>query len=220
MTPITAEPPESEQAPSDHGDTAHRYLAEDITGEAGADEAATRAAGMLPAELLQPGEIIILLLKPSPWFIVLAPLRFITCFVILFITYYFVAVKYPNFVYFPTLSFKSFSMTQAELPIVLTLIVLIRVFWQFLEWLSRVYVLTDKRIITVAGVLRVLVFETPLEKIQHTNTIFSLRERLFALGTLSFATAGTAINETYWLMLSTPLQIHQKVVQTLQRYRR
>lgn len=220
MTPITAEPPPKKQTLPEPKDAAQRYLAEDITGDAGADAAAARAAGMLPAELLQPGEIIILLLKPSAWFIILAPLRFITAFVILLITHYFISVKYPGLVYFPTISLGYFNLTQSEIPIALSLIVLIRIFWQFLEWLSRVYVLTDRRIITVAGVIRVLVFECTLENIQHTSTIFSLRERLFALGTLSFATAGTAISETYWLMLNAPLDVHQKVVQTLNRYRR
>ena len=175
---------------------------------------------MLPAELLQPGEVIILLLKPSAWFILLAPLRFMAIFVLLLICYYTLKFQYPNLEYFPTINIWQLSISQSEIPIFLVVIILIRLFWQFLEWLSRVYVLTDRRIITVAGVIRVLVFETPLENIQHTSTIFSLRERLFTLGTISFATAGTAISETYWLMLSTPLEVHQKVVQTMQRYRR
>ena len=57
--------------------------AEEATPEADGDVIAARAAAMLPTELLQPNEIIILLLKPSPWFIVLAPLKTLVLLVLL-----------------------------------------------------------------------------------------------------------------------------------------
>jgi uncharacterized membrane protein YdbT with pleckstrin-like domain len=208
MTPTTLEPPPQTKKLREPKGVPQRYLAEGLTGETGAEEAAARAAGMLPAELLQPGEIIILLLKPSPWFILLAPLRILTAIVILAI-----AADSIN-------SYLQLHVSSQNIYLAAMFLLLARVFWQFLEWLSRVYVLTDRRVIAVAGVLRVGVFETPLEKIQHTNLHFSLRERLFALGTISFATAGTAFTEAWWVMLSNPLEVHQKVVQTLSRYRR
>ena len=95
----------------------------------------------------------------------------------------------------------------------------IRLFWQFLEWLSRVYVLTDRRVIRVKGVIRVQVFEAPVQQVQHTNTTFSLRERLFGLGSIHIATAGTGVTEASWVMLANPLEVHQKLVQALNRYR-
>lgn len=208
MTPTLVEPPKPARPIRDHTDGTQRYLAEDLAGETGASEAAARAAGMLPAELLQPGEIIILLLKPSAWFILLAPLRTLTLILVLALIAYVVN------------SYAGLGVSGQNLAMITLALMLVRLFWQFLEWLSRVYVLTDRRVITVAGVLRVLVFESTLEKVQHTNMHFSLRERLFALGTISFATAGTAVSETCWLMLNTPLEVHQKIVQTLNRYKR
>ena len=95
-----------------------------------------------------------------------------------------------------------------------------RVFWECLEWLSRVYVLTDKRVIRVAGVLRVSVFEAGLQQVQHSEVYLSLRERLFALGTIGFATAGSAITEAYWQMVANPLEVHRAVVNALRRYRK
>lgn len=210
MTPTTIEPPptgsQPVRLPRLPASPAHR-LAEGLTGETGADEAAARAAGMLPTELLQPGEVIILLLKPSAWFILLAPLRALTGIVVLAM-----AADLAN-------SYLGLGMSRQNTLLAALTLLLLRVFWQFLEWLSRVYVLTDRRIITVAGVVRVRVFETPLQKLQHTNMLLSLRERLFGLGTIAFATAGTAVAETCWLMLSSPLEVHQKIVQTISRYR-
>ena len=204
MTPTATEPPPHKH-PSAKASPPHR-LAEGLTGETGADEAAARAAGMLPAELLQPGEIIVLLLKPSPWFILLAPLRTLTGIVVLAM-----AVDIAN-------SYLSLGMSRQNTLLAALTLLLFRLFWQFLEWLSRVYVLTDRRIITVAGVIRVRVFETSLQNIQHTSMLFSLRERLLGLGTIAFATAGTAISETFWLMITSPLTVHQKIIQTLSRY--
>ncbi len=205
MTPTAIEPPPTRPKPAKASPPHH--LAEGLTGEASPDEVAARAAGMLPDELLQPGEIIILLLKPSLWYVPLASLRTLTGIVVLAI-----AVDASN-------TYLSLGLGRQNILLAALFLILLRLSWQFLEWLSRVYVLTDRRVVTVAGVLRVGVFETPLTSIQHTNLLFSIRERIFGLGSIAFATAGTAAAETYWLMLNNPLQVHQKVVQTLNRYR-
>ena len=99
-------------------------------------------------------------------------------------------------------------------------LIALRLVWQFVDWLSRVYVLTDQRIIRVRGVLRVSVFECRLAQIQQTDLLFTLRERLFGLGTLGFSTAGTAFTDAYWTMVAQPLDVHEKVVATIKRYRR
>ena len=186
-----------------------RASAEDATGEADQDVIAARAAAMLPAELLQPHEIIILLLKPSPWFIVLAPLKTLVTLAILTLLGWLAAGMYVGG-----------PVAQRDVVVLGIALIGFRLFWQFLEWLSRVYVLTDQRMIRVRGVLRVQVFECQLKQIQHTEASFSIRERVFALGTIAFATAGTALAEVYWSMLARPLEVHQRIVQTLRRYRR
>ena len=58
------------------------------------------------------------------------------------------------------------------------------------------------------------------EEIQQTDLVFTFRERVFGLGTIGFATAGTGFHEAYWLMLAQPLDVHQKVVETIGRYGR
>jgi len=83
---------------------------------------------------------------------------------------------------------------------------------------SRVH-LTDRRVVRIKGVIRIYVFEASLKQIQHTNVYMSLHERIFGLGTLAFTTAGTAGVEASWLMVPRPMEVHRKVVQTLQRYR-
>ncbi len=167
-----------------------------------------RMVTMLPAELLQPTEIIVLLLKPSAWFIVLSCIGSLA--VILVATVIALALIDRNI---------SIGLGRQDVILLAIGLTIARLFWQVLEWLSRVYVLTDQRVIRVRGVVRVSVFETPIKQVQHTNTSFSLRERFFGLGTIGFATAGTGIVEAQWEMLAQPLEVHRIVVQTLNRYR-
>ncbi|MCE9589298.1 MAG: PH domain-containing protein [Planctomycetes bacterium] len=185
---------------------AARAEAEPAPGEAAEDPRA-RAASMLPADLLQPGEIIVLLLKPSAWFILLVPLRFLAVVALFTMA---------------TLWLDNVGATHIGRHDILSLAVLvcaIRLFWQFLEWMGRTYVLTDRRVIRVVGVARIRIFEASLNKIQHTNLTFSLRERFFGLGTISFATAGTGFTEAYWVMIPKPVETHQVVITTIERYR-
>jgi uncharacterized membrane protein YdbT with pleckstrin-like domain len=187
--------------PTPHSGT----LANADTNAAGPTAAAV--ASMLPAELLQPGEIIVLLLKPSLWFIVLGCLRDLAIIAVAAMALHFAA------------GFPWVPLHRSDVMLLSFGLVAVRLFWQFLEWLSRVYVLTDRRVVRVKGVIRVEVFEASLKQVQHTQSLFLLRERLFGLGTITFATAGTGIDEVHWVMINRPLEIHQVVVQTLNRYR-
>lgn len=177
------------------------------------DLADLRAAALLPQQLLQGGEVIILLIKPSPWYIVLESLRFLAVIAAL------LAAALASTGWLAGYTKLDLVLTKLDLVLLALGIMGARLVWQFLEWLSRVYVLTDRRVIRIMGFFRVQVFETQLKKIQHTVTLFSIRERLFSLGTIGFATAGTDAVEAIWRMVSKPLEVHRVVIETLNRYR-
>ncbi len=179
----------------------------DDAGSAQNELASLRAAALLPAQLLQGGEIIILLIKPSPWYIVLEPLRFLVATLLAWLILLILVHR------------ALVPITAVDVTLLAIGVAAVRLVWQFMEWLSRVYVLTDQRVIVVWGVLRVQVFESQLKKIQHTITLFTIRERLFGLGTIGFTTAGTGAVEAAWRMVANPLDVHQQVVRALNRYR-
>lgn len=187
----------------------HALAAAEASDAAEAEPMLARANAMLPAELLQPGEIIILLIKPSPLYILLVPLRFIAVVLLCALLVSQMLSRGVNL-----------GIDRHDLIIATLAVLGLRLFWQMLDWLSQVYVLTDQRIIRVMGVLNVHVFECPLQKIQQTDLILPLIQRLFWLGSIGFATAGTAAHEAYWLMVAKPLEVHSKIVETLRRYRR
>ena len=175
--------------------------------EAEAEPQAGSAAPLVPEQLLQPGELILLQLRPGLWYVLLGSLRELGMIGLVMVL--------------ALLLESSGWLNVGTRDIVLTafLFAAVRMSWQFFEWLSCAYVLTDRRVIRLKGVIHVQVFEAQLKQIQHTEATFSLRERLFALGTISFSTAGTSVPDAYWVMIPEPLEVHQKVVQAINRYR-
>ena len=185
----------------------HSKMADQATGPA--DELANlRAAVLLPEQLLHSGEVIILLIKPSPWYILLESMRFLAMTALL------LAIALLGESYWSAI----LRISRIDLILFTIAVCGLRLVWQFLEWLSRVYVLTDRRVIRMMGVLRIQIFETQLKRIQHTVTLFSIRERMFGLGTIGFATAGTGAVEATWRMVGKPLEVHRVVLETLNRY--
>ncbi len=167
-----------------------------------------RAASMLREDLLQGGEVIILLLKPSVWYIVLSSLESLG--VIAIVTAAMLWVQ-------RTFNLQGYN-TDGMIGLAIGL-AMVRLIWQFLEWMSRTYVLTDRRIISIEGVIRVQVFQTELRSLQHMFLLFSLRERLFGLGTISFSTAGSDLPAAYWVMVRRPIAVQRKITQAINRYR-
>lgn len=81
--------------------------------------------------------------------------------------------------------------------------------WLTLDRATRLYLLTDRRIVRVSGVLRQSVAEARLTDVVNLTLYRSLRERLFGLGTVVVSTAGAggAAGEFSWFMVDAP---HEK----------
>lgn len=178
----------------------------ELAGEAG--EADALGAAVRRAGLIHDDEMVILLIRPSPLYIVLASLGGLA----------FIAVISLALAYMARLPWVGWTDTQAfSLGVAL---VGLRLGWQSLEWWSRLYILTDRRIVRRMGVLRVAIFETQLSNIQHTGVFTQLRERMCGLGTIGFATAGSHVFEAFWVMLPEPLAVHQTILGAMRRYGR
>ncbi|MEM6332683.1 MAG: PH domain-containing protein [Planctomycetota bacterium] len=175
-------------------------------GDAIARPTPEQLAAVLPNHLIDGGETVLLLLKPSLLFVVLAPLRTLAALLV-----FTVLLATAD-------AYLTGSAYRDEILLVGLAVIGLRLFWQFLEWLSRAYVLTDRRLIRVRGVLTVQVFECPLPRIQHTELVRILREQLFGLGTLAFTTAGTGAIDAAWEMINRPVEVQQEVVRAVRRY--
>jgi hypothetical protein len=166
------------------------------------------AAFDVPADLVRDDEIVILLLRPSILYVPLSSIG--SLMFILIVTLALMWMTRLAWVKWTDVTAGGLGLALAAL----------RLGWQALEWWSRVYVLTDRRIIRRMGVLRVSVFECQLKNIQHTSVFMLVRERLFVLGSIGFSTAGSDTFEAFWVMIRRPFDVHRIVVQAIERYGR
>ena len=173
------------------------------------NEAPTRAArlgALIPDRALDPGEIVILMRKPSPWAILLDAWQGIAVIVAL------VAVLF-------LLRARGFiEPTSRELLVLGIGLAAVRLFWQLLDWTGRNYVLTDRRVLRVSGVARLDVCEIPLAKIRHAAVGQRAVERVLGIGTLAFRTCDHQRLQGHWARLARPHEVQQYVHQAIRRY--
>ncbi len=157
---------------------------------------------------LAPDEIVILFLRPSLLFIPLSSLGTLAASTTLaaFLAY---------------LSHFRWSPWSESHALAIGLIVAgMRLAWATLDWWMHAFALTDRRVIARRGILRTALYEAPLSRIQNTIVVQSLRERVFGLGTIGFATAGRGTFDAFWEMVASPFRVHRTVLDALERYGR
>ena len=159
----------------------------------------------VPARLIQPGELVVLAIKPSLCFIPLVSLPIFTLAAAVLVLAYLLERLAPSLL--PLRTVLALCLTGC----------LARLLVAVLQWVARLYVLTDRRVMRVKGVLDIDIFECPLSRIQNTFLSLTLSERVCAVGTLFFATAGTAGVEAAWLMIARPREVHEIVIRHIQR---
>lgn len=163
----------------------------------------------VPARLLQDGEEIVLALKPSLIFILLVSMPFLSGLLVVWLAAYLLDRALPP-LDLPLQTVGTFCVAAGAIRLIISIF----------QWVARLYVLTNRRVIRIKGVLNVEVFECPLARIQNTNLILTLTERIFGLGTIYFSTAGGIGPEAAWLTIARPREIHEIVVEYINRAQR
>jgi hypothetical protein len=160
-------------------------------------------AALLTGHVLQDGEIVLLVCKPSLWFIVLVSLRWAAVIAILLVAAKMYDEKLPsqNAVYIEAGMF----------------VLAARIMWAVLQWMGRLYVLTDLRILRLDGVFGVEIFDCPLRKVARTRIVFTSRERLTRLGTIEIIPSAEEIPVAQWQMIARPRPVHDQIVAAINR---
>jgi hypothetical protein len=172
-----------------------------FTDGAGAGELARE--DLLPAQLLDGDEIVILAVKPSLWFVLFTSARWLVALAgVIALTAW--LGELPGFSK-PLIVKGSLALAGA------------RVGFALLQWVSRLYVLTNRRIMRLRGIFNVDLFECQLSKIQNTYLTMAWYERLASLGSISFATAGTGGIEATWANVNNPLEVHERIRSAIHR---
>ena len=157
--------------------------------------------------LLADGEVVILELKPSLWFIPLVSGPVVVLGIIVLL-----AADLP-------LVSRAVPTWQTILRYAGAWIIGLRLFWAILQWMGRVYVLTDRRVIRQRGVLNIQVFECRLDRVQNTFIQRTVLQRVLGIGTIFFATAGTGVVEAMWQHIRRPAEVHREITAAIERFR-
>lgn len=166
--------------------------------------------GGLARGTIRGDESVILVLRPSWWFILLYPASWIGVVAILAIL---VTIAIAALSSLGVVSMSAWWMTW----IIAAGITAALIVWAAVERRFRVYVLTTDRVLTAAGVIRRSIYETSLVNLRQTLISVSILERCTSIGSLLFATAGTAFYDTAWCMISDPGAAQRQVQSMIRR---
>ena len=156
---------------------------------------------MLPSDLISEDETVIFAIKPSLWLIVFSSFRTVVIAL---------GISLAAMLLSPWL--RDLSKYIIE---ICGAIALVRLGYAVMQWVSRSYVLTNKRVIRIRGVFTIDIFQCALNKVQNTFMTLDLPQRFLGLGDIEFTTAGTGGIEAIWRHLRQPLQVHQQLIQAL-----
>ncbi len=149
--------------------------------------------------MLDPTDPVRLAFKPSPWFVVLRSRD------ALFAGGMLIAIALGVRAMAPIGDWFGRAVIAAGV------IILARVVWSAIQWACRWYVLTDRRAVRIEGVLRRATTEIPRDSIRAAALHESVAQRVVGLGTIGFATAGTAGYELVWSDVVRPHEVRSLV---------
>lgn len=152
---------------------------------------------LLSRHMFQEGEIIELAVRPSSLWIIFASWRtlLIACIAIV------AGFALPDY-----LKGRANWCVEAGL-----LLAAGRLMWATIRWMSRLYVLTNMRLMTISGVFNVSVTECPLRRLGRVMQCTPVWERFFLLGTLHVIPMDDSFAVQYWQTIAHPGEVERKI---------
>ena len=162
-------------------------------------------AQLLVGHLIPDGETVLLLVKPSWWTLVYHVFRIaVVCAICsIGVTLYKDSVPVqPSVVY------------QASI-----MIVFLQLLWGLAVWMSRFYLLTDRRVMLLAGVFRVQVSDVPLLEIARTRLLQQLHERPLLTGNIEIIPRDEQAPIMLWQHVGNARFVQAQIVAAMHRAR-
>lgn len=158
-------------------------------------------AVLLTGHVLRDGEVVQLILKPSVLFIPLSSLLFAA------------AVAMCG------MAAKLWLPPQAAWYYVEAALFLIagRLMWATIQWVNRLYILTDQRVVRLSGAFNVEIFDCPLRRISQVRVVMNFRERLLRLGSIEIQPANDGKSPGLWQTISHPREVEQIIRQAMHK---
>lgn len=155
----------------------------------------------VPAQLLDGGETVFFAVKPSAWFVLIVSARWLVAALVLgVLSYTVIPTRYALYVF------------QAAV-----LLGLGRLSWALFEWVARIYLLTNRRVMSIRGVMSAEIYAAPLHTIGHAEVTATPGERLFRVGTVEFESETTGRGA--WEVVARPVEMHERLQHAIRRAR-
>ena len=159
---------------------------------------------VVPAELLDGGETVILALKPSMWYLVLVSARWLLGAALVVLLGPWLVRVYP--------AISHLALTQ-----IAVIVTAVRLVLALVQWSSRLYVLTNRRVMCYRGVTRICLFEAPLVRIRNTYIKARPVERLCNVGSIGFSLEGEKKVDGWWEQVGEPHDVHKRIRRAIER---
>ena len=169
---------------------------------------AAAAEALRVAEKLEDGELILLAVKPSRWFVLL--------------------VSWPAILLaalVPAGAYLLVGMLGSEVPgrlvgLICTAVACTRVTFACLQWQGRLYILTNRRVIRVKGAFREDLAQCRLKDLAGLHLCSPLPDRLLGVASLLFErTDGKPSGDVHWIILAEPKDVQRAVHEAWTRAR-
>jgi hypothetical protein len=167
-------------------------------------------AALLSGQVLRDGEVVLLVLNPSLWFILFQSIRFASAVILVLLCARVLGDRHQfvhGIAYFETGAFLIGG----------------RLMLAVVQWMRRLYVLTDLRVIRLAGVFSVDLFECPLRKVAQTRATTSVKERICRVGSIEIQPCEPpgGCEETLaaivWQTVPRPIEVNERVAAAVRR---
>jgi hypothetical protein len=183
-------------------DCADQAQASDCGPAPTATAAVTPLGALLARHVIRDGEVVLLALKPSRWFILLSSLRFVAVVAIVALGLIASERRYN----------REWFWVEAAIFLIGG-----RIMWAVLQWMGRLYVLTDMRVIRLSGVFRLEIFDCALRKVARTQVTASVKERVCATGSIEIIPSDEQCATGVWQTVPRPVEVNEMIVSTINK---
>jgi hypothetical protein len=89
--------------------------------------------------------------------------------------------------------------------------------WAILQWMGRLYILTDLRVLRISGVFSVEIFDCPLRKVVRARIVSVSRERFVGVGSIEIIPSDETMPTAIWQTIAKPAEVYERLQAAINR---
>jgi hypothetical protein len=160
-------------------------------------------AALLTRHLIPDGELVVMMLKPSLFFIPITSMMVLGVAAVIALAGTLFDAQLPG--------------TASAYLNGATLLGAVRLMWATLQWMGRYYILTDLRVMAVSGVFQTAVQQCQLRRVARVRVLRSIKERLLLLGSVEVIPQEEDMPIVLWQTVGNPGGLKERLQQAVAR---